>query len=73
MFPSPFGVSGGVGTAFFRTGEGRGGGGISVPSVRDANLKSRTGSSKRLGPVLATGLAVVEFVLDGIVAAAGMS
>ncbi len=63
---SPFGVSGGVGTVL-STGEG-GGGGMSVPSVSEPNLKSRTGSSKRLAGTVPVGFAVVEFVLDGMIA-----
>lgn len=64
--PSSFGVSGGVGTGA-STGDGRGGG-ISVPSVREPNLNSSAGSSKRLAGTGAVGF-VVELVLDGIVMA----
>lgn len=44
---TPFGVSGGVGAASSCIGDGSGGG-MSVPSVREPNLRSRAGSSKRL-------------------------
>lgn len=51
-----FGVSGGVGTASSRIGEGRGGG-MSVPSVSAPNFRSRAGSSKRLVAVPFAGFA----------------
>lgn len=60
------GVSGGVGAGFSSTGEGTGGG-ISVPSVREPNLKSRAGSSNRLAEVAPPGVEVVVLVCDGIV------
>ena len=67
FFPfSSFGVSGGVGTDA-STGDGRGGG-MSVPSVREANLNSSAGSSKRFADAAtaAVGFAVVELALDGM-------
>ncbi len=57
----------GAAGAFSCTGEGRGGG-MSVPSVRDANLKSRAGSSNRF-PVAAPFLvAMVQEWAEGRVA-----
>jgi len=41
---------------------------MSVPSVNEANLNSRAGSSKRFTGTVPVGLVVVEFVLDGIIA-----
>ena len=57
------GVSGGVGTASSCIGDGSGGG-MSVPSVKDPNLRSRAGSSKRLGLVAPVGATVALAVVD---------
>lgn len=60
-----FGVSGGVGAASSCIGEGSGGG-MSVPSVKEPNLKSSAGSSNRLAGVGPEGAAVVLLVGGGI-------
>lgn len=51
-------------------GEG-GGGGMSVPSVSEPNLKSKAGSSKRFFEPEIAGMVVVLFVLAGIACGVG--
>lgn len=62
---APFGVSGGVEAASSCIGDGSGGG-MSVPSVREPNLRSRAGSSKRLALAVAAGAAAL-LICDAIV------
>lgn len=68
LFPSSLGVSGGVGPASSCIGDGKGAG-MFVPSVKEPNLNSNAGSSKRALAALLTGF--VDSVFDAIVASCG--